>query len=78
MPFSSEDRARLLLVRGVGPKVVERLEQLGICSLAELARCDAATLCAAAADLVGSSCWKNSPQARSAITAAIAAARDAG
>ncbi len=74
MPFSNEERARLLRLKGVGPKVIERLEQLGIDSFAVLARQDAAGVCATAAAMVGSSCWKNSPQARKAIEAAIALA----
>lgn len=74
MPFSQEERDSLLRVKGVGPKVIERLEQLGIDSFATLARQDAAAVCSAAAAALGSSCWKNSPQARKAIEAAIARA----
>jgi len=74
MPFSVDERAKLLGVKGVGPKVIERLEQLGIESFAVLARQDAAAVCTAAAALAGSSCWKNSPQARKAVDAAIALA----
>lgn len=79
MSFSSEERARLLSVKGVGPKVVERLEQVGIHDLATLARRDAAEICSAVSAGIGSSCWKNSPQARNAIQAAILmAAADRG
>jgi predicted flap endonuclease-1-like 5' DNA nuclease len=74
MAFPQEERNVLLRVKGVGPKVIERLEQLGIDSFATLARQDAAAVCSAAAAVVGSSCWKNSPQARKAIEAAIAQA----
>ncbi|MBP2229864.1 putative flap endonuclease-1-like 5' DNA nuclease [Azospirillum agricola] len=75
MPFPSDERDRLLSVKGVGPTVIARLEQLGIERLSTLAAQDAAALCAAAASMLGSSCWKNSPQARKAIEAAIALAR---
>jgi len=34
-----------------------------------------AVVCAGAAASVGSTCWKNSPQARKAVEAAVAAAR---
>lgn len=78
MAFSPVERALLLQAKGVGPKVIERLEQLGFDSFAKLAQQDAAAICAAAAGLVGSSCWKNSPQARSAIAAAIEVARQDG
>ncbi|QXI36618.1 helix-hairpin-helix domain-containing protein [Pseudomonas xantholysinigenes] len=77
MAFGADERARLLAVKGVGPTVVQRLEQLGFDSLAQLAKADALQIVGAAASLVGSSCWKNSPQARSAIQAAIACARAA-
>jgi predicted RecB family nuclease len=75
--FSEEERRTLLSVKGVGPTVVLRLEQMGITTLAQLAKRDAAVICAEAAGILGSTCWKNSPQARRAIDAAIAAAREA-
>ncbi|MCX7585949.1 helix-hairpin-helix domain-containing protein [Phenylobacterium sp. 58.2.17] len=75
MAFSADERAILLAVKGVGPTVVQRLEQVGIEDLAALARQDAGAVCAAASALVGSTCWRNSPQARGAIAAAIEAAR---
>ncbi|WDH52465.1 helix-hairpin-helix domain-containing protein [Pseudomonas chlororaphis] len=77
MPFPPEERQALLKVKGVGETVVARLEQLGIDSLAQLARADALDIVTQAAALVGSSCWKNSPQARAAIQAAIALAKGA-
>jgi predicted flap endonuclease-1-like 5' DNA nuclease len=78
MAFSPEDRAALLAVKGVGPVVVKRLEQLGIDSLAALSQSDAGEIVTSAAGLVGSTCWKNSPQARAAIQAAIDLARSRG
>jgi predicted flap endonuclease-1-like 5' DNA nuclease len=77
MPFPLEERQALLKVKGVGETVVTRLEQLGIDSLAQLARADALEIVTQASVLVGSSCWKNSPQARAAIQAAIALAKGA-
>ena len=76
MPFSVLERELLLKVKGVGPKVIERLEQLGVSSLDRLAHQDAGAICAAASVLVGSTCWKNSPQARGAIERAITAAQE--
>ena len=76
MPFPPSERRALLAVKGVGPTVVTRLEQMGIESLAHLATASAADLLTRGAQLSGSSCWKNSPQARAAITGAIAAAQD--
>lgn len=77
MPFPLEERQALLKVKGVGETVVARLEQLGIDSLVQLARADALDIVTQASALVGSSCWKNSPQARAAIQAAIALAKGA-
>ena len=75
MPFSQEERRALLALKGVGPTVITRLEQLGIESLAHLARENTLDIVSRASALVGSSCWKNSPQARAAIQAAIGLAR---
>lgn len=75
MPFSADERRALLAVRGIGPTVIARLEQMGIRSFAELRDADAGDIVARAAALVGGTCWRNSPQARAAIEAAIALAR---
>ena len=77
MAFPAHERTILLAVKGVGPTVVQRLEELGVEDLATLARQDAAALCVAASAQLGSTCWRNSPQARAAITGAIEAARGA-
>jgi predicted RecB family nuclease len=77
MPFPIQERRVLLAVKGVGPTVVARLEQMGIESLAQLRRENAADILARGARLAGSSCWKNSPQARAAIAGAIEAAHRA-
>lgn len=77
MGFSLQERTALLDVKGVGPTVVSRLEQLGFHSFEELAAAEVYDIVTRAASLVGSSCWKNSPQARAAIEAAIDRARAA-
>ncbi|MBM3106077.1 MAG: helix-hairpin-helix domain-containing protein [Pseudomonas sp.] len=76
MGFSAQEAQLLLSVKGVGPTVVKRLEQLGFKTLSELAQADALTIVTQASALVGSTCWKNSPQARAAIQAALAKARE--
>ncbi|WP_347902026.1 helix-hairpin-helix domain-containing protein [Pseudomonas purpurea] len=75
MPFPETERLALLELKGVGPTVVARLEQLGFESLEQLANADALEIVSAASAVVGSTCWKNSPQARSAIQAVIALAK---
>ena len=74
VPFSAVERSALLRVTGVGPKVIERLEQMGFSTLQQLADADARDILAQGAELSGSSCWKNSPQAKAAVEAATGAA----
>jgi hypothetical protein len=76
MPFSAGERAVLLAVRGVGPTVIGRLEQIGIDSLDGLARMQVDDIVRQIAAMLGTTCWRNSPQARAAIAAAIAAAQE--
>lgn len=71
MAFTDNERSALLAVKGVGPTVITRLEQLGFTSLAQLGQADMNEIVSSAAAMVGATCWKNSPQARSAIQAAI-------
>jgi hypothetical protein len=71
MPFPPQERQALLSLKGVGPTVVARLEQMGFESLAQLSRAHVLDLLTQASKITGSSCWKNSPQARAAIQAAI-------
>lgn len=77
MPFAPEERALLLAVRGVGPGVLRRLEQIGIHSLQALAARDAGAICAEVSALLGTTCWRNAPKARQAVADAVAAARAA-
>lgn len=76
MPFSPDERTALLALKGVGPTVITRLEQMGIESLAELRKSDIGDILAQASAALGSTCWKNSPQARAAITAAVELAQN--
>ncbi|UUC92100.1 MULTISPECIES: helix-hairpin-helix domain-containing protein [Comamonas] len=75
MPFTIEERQSLLALKGVGTAVLSRLESLGYGSFAQLRQASALDIVAKASALTGSSCWKNSPQARAAIQASIDAAR---
>ena len=73
--FPADEREALLALKGVGPTVVQRLEQMGIASLRQLAAAEPSEIVASAAGLTASTCWKNSPQARAAIQAAVDLAR---
>jgi len=73
--FNEDERAVLLAVKGVGATVVARLEQLGFHSLQQLAQAETGDVVSQASAMLGSSCWRNSPQARAAISGAISAAK---
>lgn len=75
MPFLPSERKALLAVKGIGPTVVARLEQMGYESLAHLSKANTLDIVSKASSIVGSTCWKNSPQARAAIQSAIALAQ---
>jgi predicted RecB family nuclease len=75
MPFTLKEQQALLALKGVGPTVLARLEQMGFDSLAMLSKADVCDILAQASAAVGSTCWKNSPQARAAINAAIELAK---
>ncbi|MCY1217307.1 hypothetical protein D9M71_94740 [compost metagenome] len=73
--FPIETRAQLVKLKGVGTTVVGRLEQIGFRSLDQLVECEAADLTRQISQMMGSTCWHNSPQARAAIQAIIDFAR---
>ena len=71
MFFSADERKALLTLKGVGPTVIARLEEMGYDSLKQLASANTQHIVSQAAAITGSTCWKNSPQARAAIDAVI-------
>lgn len=75
MSFSKEEKEALLAIKGVGPTVVKRFEEIGIESFQELARHDAEDIAEMVASMLNTTCWKNSPQAKSAVNAAIERAK---
>ncbi|QXX83262.1 MULTISPECIES: helix-hairpin-helix domain-containing protein [Providencia] len=77
MAFSESEKQVLLAVKGVGPMVISRLEQMGFSSLAQLSEASYDEILISGAALTGSSCWKNSPQAKKAVEGAISAAKQA-
>uniref|UniRef100_Q0HQ24 Pathogenicity locus n=1 Tax=Shewanella sp. (strain MR-7) TaxID=60481 RepID=Q0HQ24_SHESR len=77
MGFNEQERQALLAVKGVGPTVIKRFEEIGISSLAQLAEHEVEDIANLVASMLRTTCWKNSPQARNAIAAAIALARHA-
>ncbi|MBN7796285.1 helix-hairpin-helix domain-containing protein [Parahaliea mediterranea] len=76
MAFSDPERKALLAVKGVGPTVLKRFEEIGIDSLADLATYQADVIADMVASMLRTTCWKNSPQAKAAIEAAITRAKE--
>ena len=76
MPFSKEEKDALLTVKGVGNTVIKRLEQIGITSYEQLSHSSAEEITDLVADILGSTCWKNSPYAKSTIERAIVYAKN--
>jgi predicted flap endonuclease-1-like 5' DNA nuclease len=75
MAFNDSEIAALLELKGVGPTVIKRFEEIGIDSFSELASYEAIEIADRVASMLRTTCWKNSPQALSAVKAAIERAR---
>ncbi len=82
MAFSPEEKQALLAVKGVGPTVLQRFEEVGVDSFAKLAKCEAKALAKLVADMLGSTCWAQSfrpppPRSLATVEGAIALAQTA-
>lgn len=71
MSFSKEQKEQLLKVKYVGETVVKRFEQIGINSLEDLSKSSVEEITDIVSDILGSTCWKNSSQAKKAVQNAI-------
>ena len=71
MPFTDEEIQSLLTVKGIGKTILQRLQQMGLDDVAKLAAADLDDILEQGAQLTGSTCWKNSPQAKTTIATAI-------
>jgi hypothetical protein len=71
MSFPKEQKEELLKVKYVGETVVKRFEQIGINSLEDLSKSSVEEITDIVSDILGSTCWKNSPQAKKAVQNAI-------
>ena len=69
--FTPEETRSLLAEKGIGKTVLQRLQQMGLDDVAKLAAADVDDMLQQGAALTGSTCWKNSPQARAAMQAAV-------
>ena len=75
MAFSESESQALLALKGVGPTVLKRFEEIGIDSFEQLAQYETMEIAERVAQMLRTTCWQNSPQARTAISAAIERAR---
>lgn len=67
MAFSESERQQLLELKFVGSKIVDRLEQMRLDSFDKLREVTSEEILNQGVLLTGSICWKNSPQAKTAI-----------
>ena len=60
----------------MGEIAVKRFEQIGINSLEDLSKSSVEEITDIVSDILESTCWKNSPQAKKAVSNAIEFARE--
>ena len=76
MPFSEEEKRSLLSEKGIGETILKRLEEMGLDDVKILAITNPDFILQRGAEITGSTCWRNSPQARKAIETAVNWAKD--
>ena len=76
MPFSTIEKEALINLKGVGPTVVKRFEEIGINSLEELRQYKADDIAELVASMLNAPSWKNNPKANAAISSAINLAKN--
>ncbi len=74
--FTAAEREKMLAIKGVGKTVICRLEQIGFTSLAQLVDANPSDLTYQISQMMGSTCWHNSPLAKAAIQNIIALAQE--
>ena len=67
MAFSELEKEQLLELKYVGDKIIERLEEMQLDSFDKLRNASLDEILNKGALLTGSTCWKNSHQAKTAI-----------
>ena len=76
MPFSEEEKRSLLSEKGIGATILKRLTEMGLDDVKILAVTSPDFIIQRGAEITGSTCWRNSPQARKAIETAVNWAKD--
>ena len=76
MPLSEEEKRSLLSQKGIGATILKRLEEMGLDDVKILAATNPDFILQRGAEITGSTCWRNSPQARKAIETAVNGAKE--
>ncbi|ACX81473.2 recombinase RecA [Aggregatibacter actinomycetemcomitans] len=71
MPFSDSEKRALLAQKGIGETILKRLEEMGLDDVSTLAATSPDFILQRGAEITGSTCWRNSPQARKTIETAV-------
>ena len=71
MPFSDAEKRDLLAQKGIGATILKRLDEMGLDDVKTLAATSPDFILQRGAEITGSTCWSNSPQARKAIETAV-------
>ena len=71
MPFSEDEKRSLLSQKGIGATILKRLEEMGLDDVKILAVTSPDFILQRGVEITGSTCWRNSPQARHAIETAV-------
>ena len=71
MSLSEEEKRSLLSQKGIGATILKRLEEMGLDDVKILAATNPDFILQRGAEITGSTCWRNSPQARKAIETAV-------
>ena len=75
MAFTEEEREELLAIKWVGNTFIDRLEEMGFWSVEKLKNTSTEQIVTRWAEIIWSSCYKNSPQAKNAAQNAILRAK---
>ena len=71
MSWSEEEKRSLLSQKGIGATILKRLEEMGLDDVKILSATNPDFILQRGAEITGSTCWRNSPQARKAIETAV-------
>ena len=71
MPLSKDEKRSLLSQKGISATILKRLEEMGLDDVKILAVASPDFILQRGAEITGSTCWRNSPQARKAIETAV-------